>query len=45
MPTDGSTGPICRSFDSSALLPTPLNQYRVIVLDDHGSTVLLRIDR
>jgi len=45
MPRDVSTGPIHRNFDPATLLPRPLHQFNVTVLDDKGSTVLVRIDR
>lgn len=37
--------PITVSFDPSSLLPAPLNRRKILVLDDQGSSVLLKIRR
>jgi hypothetical protein len=43
MPRDCCAGPIRVSFDPVNLLPEPLKQRKVTVLDDCGSSVLLEI--
>ncbi|MBI5570143.1 MAG: hypothetical protein HY914_09380 [Desulfomonile tiedjei] len=45
MPRDCCAGPIRVSFDPVNLLPEPLRQRKVTVLDDCGSSVLLEIAR
>jgi hypothetical protein len=40
-PRNACTGPITVSFDPAALLPAPLKNRRLTVLDDRGSSVLL----
>jgi hypothetical protein len=40
---DVNTGLVKISFNPQKLLPPPLNKKRVSVLDDQGSSVLLRI--
>ena len=45
MPRDCCAGPIRVSFDPGNLLPEPLRQRKITVLDDCGSSVLLEIDR
>jgi hypothetical protein len=39
------TGTVVLSFDPADLLPSPLNDMKVTVLNDLGSSVLLKIDR
>jgi len=39
------TGKIFLAFDPAFMLPSPLNQQKISVLDDTGSSVLFRIDR
>ncbi|MEJ2719310.1 MAG: hypothetical protein P8182_19625, partial [Deltaproteobacteria bacterium] len=43
-PKDSSTGPIVMSFDPAKILPAPVNQRKITVLDDKGSSVLFKID-
>ncbi len=44
-PRHGCTGPITVSFDPAALLPEPLKKRRITVLDDRGSSVLLKLQQ
>jgi hypothetical protein len=44
-PRKGCTGPITVSFDPAALLPEPLKNRRITVLDDRGSSVLLKLQQ
>ncbi|MFH1092412.1 MAG: hypothetical protein V1742_12665 [Pseudomonadota bacterium] len=44
-PRDPGAGPITISFDPARILPPPLNQSRITVLADTGSSVLFRMDR
>jgi len=45
MPKDSETGPVLVSFDPGKILPAPLNEKKITVLNDNGSSVLFRIDR
>ena len=42
---DDGSNPVVVRFDPSGMVPFPLNGRRVTVLDDHGSSVLLEIER
>jgi len=44
-PRHDCTGPITVSFDPAALLPEPLKKRRITVLDDRGSSVLLKLQQ
>ncbi len=44
LPRSAGSGAITVSFDPADLLPAPLRHRPVRVLDDHGSSVLLRLD-
>lgn len=44
-PRTGCTGPITVSFDPAALLPEPLKKLGITVLDDRGSSVLLKLQQ
>ena len=44
-PKELSTGEITVSFDPERLLPDPLKEKGITILDDQGSTVLLKIDQ
>lgn len=44
MPRKNYDGPITVSFDPAKLLPAPLNTKKISILDDKGSSVLMRID-
>ena len=39
------TGKILLIFDPALILPPPLNKRKITVLNDHGSSVLFRVDR
>jgi hypothetical protein len=41
---DAGLDPVTLSFDPARLLPPPLNRRRITVLNDEGSSVLLKID-
>lgn len=44
MPSQPGADPISVSFDVAKILPEPLREYKTTILDDCGSTVLLKID-
>jgi hypothetical protein len=43
MPKTECTDPITVSFDPADLVPSPLNKKQIRILDDGGSSVLLKI--
>ncbi len=43
IPIDWKTGPVTIHFDTSRLVPEPLSHKKLTVMDDTGSSVLLRI--
>lgn len=45
MPKEKDAVPMTLSFDPETILPAPLSRMRVSILDDHGSSVLVRIER
>jgi hypothetical protein len=45
MAKNPETGRVELNFDPAALLPWPLNQHAIEVVEDGGSSVLLQIDR
>lgn len=42
---DPTTGLVVFSFDTTSLIPPPLKSRKATVLDDHGASVLLRLDQ
>lgn len=45
MPKDPETGAVLVSFDPGKILPPSLNEMKITVLNDNGSSVLFRMDR
>ena len=44
-PSEAGSDPITIAFDAAAMLPEPLKRRNITVLDDCGSSVLLKIDQ